>query len=169
MTWGAAPRAAGPRQGRRRLAGVLAVAALVAGGAGEAPLASYAVEGDGIAAPLAGRLGDAARGRALMLDMHGSTCLLCHAGPFPGPGGTVGPSLAGVGSRLDEGQLRLRLVDAAAVNPGTVMPRFYTASGLTRVAPAYAGRPVLDAGQIEDIVAYLATLREPPARHEAAR
>ena len=98
-----------------------------------------------------------------MLDLHGSTCLLCHAGPFPEQRfqGTIGPSLAGVGDRLSEGQIRLRLVDASVANPETVMPRFYAVTGLTRVAPAYAGRPVLEAEQIEDVVAFLTTLRAP--------
>ena len=73
----------------------------------------------------------------------------------------MGPSLAGVGLRLSEGQLRLRLVDAAAVNPETIMPSFYRVTGLTRVARAYEDRPVLEADQIEDVVAFLATLRTP--------
>lgn len=142
------------------------LAGLLAGGAGGPPshdaLEAYRIEGDRIVAPLTGQPGDPARGRALMLDLHASTCLLCHAGPFPGPGGTVGPSLTGVGSRLDPAQLRLRLVDAAAANPDSVMPRFYATSGLTRVARAFDGRPVLNAAEIEDLVAYLSTLRALP-------
>ena len=135
----------------------MALCGLLAGGAALAP---YTVEGDRIEASLTGHPGDPARGRAVMLDMHGSTCLLCHAGPFPEQPfqGTIGPSLAGVGDRLSEGQIRLRLVDASALNPDTVMPSFYSTAGLTRVAPAFAGRPVLEAGQIEDIVAFLSGL-----------
>lgn len=135
---------------------------MLIGGAGE-PLVPYHVDGDRIDAPLTGHAGDPARGRAIVLDLHGSTCLLCHAGPFPEQRfqGTIGPSLAGVGDRLDAGQIRLRLVDAAAIDPETVMPRFYATAGLTRVAQAYAGRPVLEAEQIEDVVAFLATLRAP--------
>ena len=146
----------------RRSVSALAGAALLVGGAGAA-LAPYRVEGDRIEAPLTGQPGDPLRGRAIVLDLHGSTCLLCHAGPFPEQRfqGTIGPSLAGVGDRLSEGQIRLRLVDASVVNRGTVMPRFYAVTGLTRVAPAYAGRPVLDAHQIEDVVAFLTTLRAP--------
>ena len=136
-------------------------AALLLGGAGE--LVPYRVEGDRINASLTGQPGDPGRGRAIVLDLHGSTCLLCHAGPFPEQRfqGTIGPSLAGVGDRLSEGQIRLRLVDASVANPETVMPRFYAVTGLTRVAPAYAGRPVLEADQIEDVVAFLTTLRAP--------
>ena len=92
-----------------------------------------------------------------------STCLLCHGGPFPEQPfqGTVGPSLAGVGARLTPGQLRLRLVNPATVNPETVMPSFYTTAGLTRVGRQWQGKPVLSAQQIEDVVAYLATLTAP--------
>ncbi|GAC1342504.1 MAG: sulfur oxidation c-type cytochrome SoxX [Acetobacteraceae bacterium] len=138
------------------------LAALLTGGAGET-LVPYRVDGDRIDAPLTGHQGDPARGRALVLDLHASTCLLCHSGPFPEQPfqGTIGPSLDGVGSRLSEGQLRLRLVNPAASNPATVMPGFYTITGLNRVAPAFADRPVLDAGQIEDVVAFLAGLRAP--------
>ncbi|MDT7950861.1 MAG: sulfur oxidation c-type cytochrome SoxX [Acetobacteraceae bacterium] len=143
-------------------ASALLFVAVVAGGAGEA-LLPYRVDGDRIDAPLTGRPGDPARGRALLLDLHGSTCLLCHSAPLPELhfSSTIWPSLAGVGDRLSEGQIRLRLVDASVVNPETVMPRFYAVTGLTRVAPAYAGRPVLDAAQIEDLVAFLTTLRAP--------
>ena len=132
-----------------------------------APLAPYRVDGDRIVAPLTDHAGDPVRGRTIMLDLHRSTCLLCHdlplGGPFPEQRvqGTIGPSLSGVGDRLDAGQLRLRLVDPTVVNPGTVMPRFYATTGLTRVAPAYAGRPVLEAQEIEDIVAFLTMLRAP--------
>lgn len=132
------------------------------GGAGEA-LVPYRVDGDRIDAPLTGHPGDPARGRAIVLDLHGSTCLLCHGGPFPEQRfqGTIGPSLTGVGDRLSAAQIRLRLVDAAVVNSETVMPRFYATAGLTRVAQAYAGRPVLEAEQIEDVVAFLTTLKAP--------
>lgn len=134
--------------------------ALLLGGAGLLP---YRVDGDRIDAPLAGHPGVPANGRALMLDQRTSTCLLCHAGPFPEQRfqSTIGPSLAGVGDRLTPAQIRLRLVDATRVNPETSMPRFYADTGFTRVAPAYAGRPVLDADQIEDLVAFLSTLKAP--------
>jgi sulfur-oxidizing protein SoxX len=89
-------------------------------------------------------------------------CLLCHSGPFPEEPlqGTLAPDLAGTGSRWSEGQLRLRLVDAARLNPGTIMPPYYRIDGLARVTPSLRGKPVLTAEQIEDVVAFLATLRE---------
>ena len=75
--------------------------------------------------------------------------------------GDIGPDLRGVGDRLSAGQIRLRLVDPKRVNPDTIMPAFHVTDGLERVARRYAGRPILDAGQIEDLVAWLATLTEP--------
>jgi sulfur-oxidizing protein SoxX len=124
-------------------------------------LQSYVVEGDAIAASLTGSAGDATRGRALVLE-RSSTCILCHSGPFPEAifQGDLAPSLAGAGSRWSEGQLRLRLVDAARVNPATIMPSFYRVDGLVNVGPSWRGKPILSAEQIEDMVAYLITLRE---------
>ena len=104
---------------------------------------------------------DATRGRALVLDRT-STCILCHSGPFPEAKfqGDLAPSLAGAGSRWSEGQLRLRLVDASRLNPATIMPSYYRLDALNRVGLAWRGKPMLSADQIEDIVTYLATLRE---------
>ena len=89
-------------------------------------------------------------------------CLLCHSGPFPEEKfqGTLAPDLKGAGSRSSEGQLRLRIVDASRFNPQTIMPPYYRAEGLMRVAKAFAGKPILSAEQIEDVVAYLTTLRD---------
>jgi sulfur-oxidizing protein SoxX len=129
--------------------------------AGAQELRSYVVSGDTIPHSLTGIPGDAARGRALVLD-RGSTCILCHSGPFPQATfqGDLAPSLAGAGSRWSEGQLRLRLVDASRLNPATIMPSFYRIEGLVRVGTAWRGKTILSAEQIEDIVAYLVTLRE---------
>jgi sulfur-oxidizing protein SoxX len=124
-------------------------------------LRPYAVTGDGIADSLTGAAGDAARGRALVLD-RSSTCILCHSGPFAEAKfqGDLAPSLAGAGSRWSVSQLRLRLVDAARFNPQTIMPSYYRVDGLARVGPAWRGKPILSAEQIEDIVAFLANLRD---------
>ena len=88
-------------------------------------------------------------------------CLLCHSGPFPEERlqGTIAPDLRGTAARLSEGQIRLRVVDSSRVNPATIMPAYYRTEGLTRVAPAFRGKTVLTAEQIEDIVAYLTTLK----------
>jgi sulfur-oxidizing protein SoxX len=121
----------------------------------------YVVTGDAIAASLTGAPGDAARGRVLVLN-RSSTCILCHSGPFPEEKfqGDLAPDLAGSGSRWSAAQLRLRLVDASRLNPATIMPSYYRVDGLTRVGPAWRGKPILSAEQIEDIVAYLVTLRQ---------
>jgi sulfur-oxidizing protein SoxX len=91
-------------------------------------------------------------------------CIICHQIPLPGvPAGafgSVGPSLAGVGSRLDEGQLRLRIVDSSAINPATVMPPYHRTEGLERVADSFAEQPILSAQQVEDLVAFLQTLTD---------
>jgi sulfur-oxidizing protein SoxX len=89
-------------------------------------------------------------------------CLLCHSGPFPEERmqGTLAPDLKGAGKRWSEGQLRLRIVDAASLNPSTIMPPYYRTDGLSRVAASFRGKPVLTAEQIEDVVAFLATLRD---------
>jgi sulfur-oxidizing protein SoxX len=129
--------------------------------AGAQALRPYAVVGDAIPDSLTNARGDAARGRALVID-RSSTCILCHNGPFAEVKfqGDLAPSLAGSGSRWSEGQLRLRLVDASRLNAATIMPSYYRVDGLNRVGPAWRGKPILSAEQIEDIVAYLTTLRE---------
>jgi sulfur-oxidizing protein SoxX len=124
-------------------------------------LRPYTVVGDAIPEPLTNARGDVARGRALVVE-RSSTCILCHSGPFPEQKfqGDLAPSLAGSGSRWSEGQLRLRLVDASRLNAATIMPSYYRVDGLDRVGTLWRGKPILSAEQIEDIVAYLESLRE---------
>lgn len=124
-------------------------------------LAPYRIVGDGIPDSLTGTPGEAARGRALVLERT-NTCILCHSGPFPETRfqGDLAPDLSGSGSRWTASQLRLRLVDASRLNPETIMPSYYRVDGLTRVSRNWTGKPILSAAQIEDIVAYLATLRD---------
>jgi sulfur-oxidizing protein SoxX len=141
----------------------LALAVMAAGAArADAAVVAYAVVRDAIPAPLDGAKGDPARGREIILDRRVGLCLLCHSGPFPEERfqGTIAPDLRGTGARLSAGQIRLRVVDPSRLNPETIMPAYYRTEGLTRVAPAFRGKPVLTAEQIEDIVAYLMTLRE---------
>ena len=120
------------------------------------------VAGDPLPPSLTGRPGDPARGRAVVVDRTRGLCLLCHAGPFPEQRfqGDLSPSLAGVGARYTEGELRLRLIDARRLNPDTIMPSYYRTDGLSRVGPAWSGRTILSADEIEDAVAFLATLRD---------
>ncbi|KRQ05501.1 sulfur oxidation c-type cytochrome SoxX [Bradyrhizobium manausense] len=124
-------------------------------------LAPYKIVGDGIPESLTGAPGDAARGRTLVATRT-TTCLLCHSGPFPEVRfqGDLAPDLAGTGNRWTMSQLRLRLVDASRFNPATMMPSYYRADGLVRVGRNFTGKPILSAAEIEDIVAFLATLRD---------
>ena len=116
---------------------------------------------DELPASLTGAKGDPQRGEAIVANRQVGLCLLCHSGPFPEERfqGNLAPDLRGAGSRLTEGEIRLRLVDPARANPRTIMPAYYKTDGLTRVSPSYRGKPVLSAGQIEDVVAYLVTLK----------
>jgi sulfur-oxidizing protein SoxX len=124
-------------------------------------LRPYEIMGDAIPKSLTGAPGDPERGRAVVVKRE-STCLLCHSGPFPEQRfqGDLSPSLKGTGARWSEGELRLRVVDAARLNPATIMPSYYRVDGLNRVAQNYRGKPVLTAEQIEDVVAYLMTLKD---------
>jgi L-cysteine S-thiosulfotransferase len=144
------------------LAAALLVAAIwqVAAQPGPA-LVPYQVAGDAIPEPLGGLQGDAARGRAVVLDRTTGNCLICHHAPEPAERfmGEIGPDLAGTGARLTPAQIRLRVVDQSRINARTVMPPYYRVDGLARVAQRYQGKPVLDAQQVEDVVAYLASLR----------
>ena len=147
-----------------RVSLALLTALLLASGAasGKAGLVPYQIVGDAIPASLTGAAGDPDRGRAIVGNRQQGLCLLCHSGPFPEDRlqGTLAPSLAGVASRLSIGQLRLRIVDASRVNPNTIMPPYYRTQDLSRVVPSYAGKPILGAVQVEDVVAFLATLTE---------
>ncbi len=136
----------------------------MAGAVAAATVVAFAVVGDGVPQPLTGEPGDAARGRAIVVDRQRGLCLLCHGGPFPEEPrpGTVAGSLAGAGSRWTEAQLRLRVADARRLNPDSLMPSFHrapAADAAQRVAPAWQGRPILGAQEVEDVVAFLKTLR----------
>jgi len=143
---------------------VSAVLVMSAGIAAAQPpdLRPYDIVGDAIPVPLTDQPGDPARGRAIVANRQVGLCLLCHAGPFAEERfqGNLGPDLTGIGSRWTAGQLRLRLVDARRINPATIMPSYYRVDDLTRVAAPWRGKSVLTAEQIEDVVAFLATLRD---------
>ncbi len=125
-------------------------------------LAGAAHGNDALPRSLAAAAGDASRGRAIVASRQVGLCLLCHSGPFPEERfqGNLAPDLAGAGKRWSEGQLRLRIVDSRRLNPATIMPAYHVTEGLTRVAPAWRGKPVLSAQQIEDVVAFLMTLKD---------
>jgi sulfur-oxidizing protein SoxX len=104
--------------------------------------------------------GDAVRGREVFVSRDAGHCVLCHSAPgIEAASGDVGPALGGIGARLTPEELRVRVADITRVKPDAVMPAFHRTDGLRRVAAAYEGRPVLSAQQLEDVVAYLATLK----------
>ena len=147
---------------------VLAIAVSLVAGAFHGELASaveglgqVTVVGDAIPQSLTGRPGDAARGRETAFNRDRGNCPICHVIPAPDARlhGDVGPGLDGVAGRLNEAQMRLRLVDSRRLNPSSIMPSYYRLEGLRRVAAAYAGTTVLTAEDIEDVLAFLMTLR----------
>lgn len=143
---------------------VLAVAGLtaLANVAAEELVKIKIVDGNSIPDSLTGKSGDPVKGRALAIDRKKGNCLACHALPVPEQPyhGEVGPDLNGIASRLSEGEIRLRIVNPKYANPNTIMPAFYRTEGLHRVAKKFQGKPMLTASQVEDVVAYLKTLKE---------
>ncbi len=123
--------------------------------------AKLEVVGDGIAQPLTAEPGDAARGRAIVANRQVGLCLLCHTAPIAEERfqGTLAPDLAGAGARSTAAQLRLRLADSRLVNPQSIMPAYFRVEGLARVGKNWQGKTLLGAQQIEDVIAYLVTLR----------
>lgn len=149
-------RPIGPRRAAGMVLAMVMLAPVLAGaGAMADPVA------DGIPAPLDGKVGDPVRGRRIVADRTVGLCLMCHSGPIPEvrQQGDVAPDLAGAGARWSAAQLRLRIVDSRRLTPGSIMPPFFGTEGATRVAARFAGRPILDAQQVEDVVAYLETLQ----------
>lgn len=126
---------------------------------------NFTVVGDGIPEPLTTTPGDAARGRAIIVNRQVGLCLLCHSGPFDRSPeekaqGNLAADLSGAGNRNSAAQLRLRIADAQRLNPASLMPRFHVVdSDAPLVGRSWRGKPVLDAQQVEDVVAFLQTLR----------
>jgi L-cysteine S-thiosulfotransferase len=143
----------------RGLTGALLALALLEVPAQE--VTPYVVTGDRIEQPLAGAAGDAARGRAIVASRATGVCLLCHSAPIPEERfqGTLAPDLSAAGARYSAAQLRLRIVDPRLVNAATFMPAFHSTANLARVGATWQGKPILTAQQVEDVVAYLASLR----------
>jgi sulfur-oxidizing protein SoxX len=143
---------------------VFALAAAVI--AGKPPLAEdllrYRITNGAIEEPLTAAPGNPALGRQIVRDLAHASCLICHAMPIPEEPdhGAIGPPLDGVGRRYAPGELRLRLVDPKYFNADTIMPSYWRVRGLNRVQTSYVGRPIYTAQQIEDVVAYLSSLKE---------
>ncbi|MCB4823737.1 sulfur oxidation c-type cytochrome SoxX [Roseicella aerolata] len=150
-----------PSPARRRHGVLLAVALLLATGAAPAAtLLPYEVVEDAIPRPLTDKPGDPQRGRAIALDRSKGNCVTCHEMPLRADfQGNLGPPLAGVGGRYNAGELRLRLVDSKRINPESNMPAYYKVEGLRDVRREFAGKPILEAQEVEDVLAFLLTLK----------
>jgi len=145
------------------VAGLLAAFAFVSGNAGAEELVNFSVkDNNSIPQSLTGQPGDPENGRKVAIHRQKGNCLACHVMPIPDQPfhGAVGPNLTGVGSRYSVGELRLRVVNPKYANPDTIMPAFYRTDGLHRVLKKFQGAPMLTAQEVEDVVAYLATLKE---------
>lgn len=130
--------------------------------AGAEPFYEWTMENRSIAAPIGGKRGDAERGRRLSIERAKGNCIACHALPIPEAEfpGELGPPLIGVGNRLSEGEIRLRVVDSKQINPATIMPGYYRDPKLlNHVKKKFRGKTLLSAQEVEDLVAYLVTLR----------
>jgi sulfur-oxidizing protein SoxX len=126
-----------------------------------AGLVKFQVKDGAIAASLTGKPGDPVKGKKVAINRKQGNCLACHKMPIPEQSfhGNLGPDLAGVAGRLNVGELRLRVVNSKQVNPDTSMPAYYRTEGLHRVQKKWVGKTILSPEQIEDLVAYLATLK----------
>ena len=117
---------------------------------------------DSLPRSLTGKPGDPGAGKKVFLGRALGNCLACHAVSALNAEefhGEFGPSLDGVTSRWSEAQLRLIVADAKRVFPDTVMPAFYRNEGFNRLRAEFAGKPILTAAQVEDVVAFLETLK----------
>ncbi len=120
------------------------------------------IVGDSIFESLSSAPGDVSRGRAIVASRQTGLCLLCHSGPFPEERfqGNLAPELGMSAARLNASQLRARIVNASHFNPNTIMPAYYKTGHLNRVAPKFAGQPILNGQEIEDVVAFLVSLNK---------
>ncbi len=128
----------------------------------DTPVAAFVVSDQSrIERPLCDLAGDAERGRAIVAGRKGN-CLACHRAPIPEKKfhGTIGPPLFDTGLNHSAAELRLRLVDSTRLNPDTVMPAFHRVRGLNGVRADRAGQPILSAQEIEDVIAWLLTLKQ---------
>lgn len=127
--------------------------------------ASLQIVGDGIPSSLTEIKGDANRGREIVANRQLGLCTLCHQlADVASDGsekfqGNLSVNLAGVGARLSESQLRLRIADNRQVNNKSIMPAFYKVDKLNRVGQTWQGKTILTAQQVEDVVMYLVSLK----------
>ena len=137
------------------------LALLLSSPASAADLIKYQINNDAIATSLTGKAGDPVNGKKLATNRKKGNCLACHSMPIPEQAfhGNIGPDLKGISSRYSEGELRLRIVNPKVLNSETIMPAFYKADGFNRVMKKFIGKTIITAQEVEDIVAYLMTLK----------
>lgn len=112
---------------------------------------------------LTGQAGDAVEGRKVFANRKLGNCLACHMNSDLSEQsfhGEVGPPMDGVADRWSEAELRAIVTNSKMVFEGTIMPSFYVDSGYERPLEKFAGKSILTAQQVEDVVAYLLTLKE---------
>ena len=137
------------------------LALLLSSPASAADLIKYQINNDAIATSLTRKAGDPVKGKKLATNRKKGNCLACHSMPIPEQAfhGNIGPDLKGISSRYSEGELRLRIVNPKVLNSETIMPAFYKADGFNRVMKKFVGKTIITAQEVEDIVAYLMTLK----------
>ena len=128
-----------------------------------APSEIIADEYGAVTASLTGVPGDPANGRKVFMNRKQGNCLACHVNSEMSEQtfhGEVGPVLDGVADRWTQAEIRGMIINSKKVFEGTIMPAFYRDSGFTRTLKKFQGKTILKAQQVEDVVAYLLTLKE---------
>ncbi|MFK7942318.1 MAG: sulfur oxidation c-type cytochrome SoxX [Paracoccaceae bacterium] len=147
----------------------LALTAIVGIMAASTALAGAVAPGDvtfedgAIQASLTGVAGDPAKGKEWFVGRKLGNCLACHVNSDVSDEsfhGEVGPPLDGVADRWEEAELRGIVTNSKMMFEGTIMPAFYNVAGYNRPLEKFEGKTILSAQQVEDIVAYLMTLKE---------
>jgi len=116
-----------------------------------------------VAASLTGVAGDAANGRKVFMNRKKGNCLACHVNDDMSEQsfhGEVGPELNGVADRWETAELRGIVVNAKKMFDGTIMPAFYRDAGFNRTLKKFDGKAILSAQEVEDLLAYISTLKE---------
>lgn len=155
----------------KRIATTFVVLGLMAGAArAEVTPNDVTFEDGAVVQSLTGTAGNAENGRTIVTSKGLGNCVSCHGAeayadvPFHGE---IGPILDGAGSRWEPAELRGIVANAKMIFEGTMMPAFYKSNGYIRPGNAYTGKaaegdlpPLLTAQQVEDVVAYLMTLKD---------